>query len=103
MRAGHDEDAIRSFLEARRGYCEQFAGTYAAFARSIGLPARVAVGFTPGELIDGVYVVRGQHAHAWPEVWFDGHRLGAVRADPGRGAPGAESYTGVEPAAVDRG
>ena len=31
-----------------RGYCEQFAGTFAAIARSIGLPARVAVGFTPG-------------------------------------------------------
>ena len=97
MRAGHDEDAIRSFLDARRGYCEQFAGTYAAFARSIGLPARVAVGFTPGELTDGVYVVRGQHAHAWPEVWFEGIGWVPFEPTPGRGAPGAQSYTFVEP------
>ena len=97
VRAGHDEDAIRSFLDARRGYCEQFAGTYAAFARSIGLPARVAVGFTPGELTDGVYVVRGQHAHAWPEVWFEGIGWVPFEPTPGRGAPGAQSYTFVEP------
>ncbi len=82
---------------ARRGYCEQFAGTYAAFARSIGLPARVAVGFTPGELTDGVYVVRGQHAHAWPEVWFEGIGWVPFEPTPGRGAPGAQSYTFVEP------
>ena len=46
FRAGHDENAIESFLEQRRGYCEQFAATYAAFARSLKIPARVAVGFT---------------------------------------------------------
>ncbi len=97
VRAGHDENAIRSFLEARRGYCEQFAGTYAAFARSVGLPARVAVGFTPGELTDGVYVVRGRHAHAWPEVWFEGIGWVPFEPTPGRGAPGAQSYTFVEP------
>ena len=97
VRAGHDEDAIRSFLDARRGYCEQFAGTYAAFARSIGLPARVAVGFTQGELTDGVYVVRGKHAHAWPEVWFEGVGWVPFEPTPGRGAPGAQSYTFVEP------
>ncbi|MEJ7583193.1 MAG: DUF3488 and transglutaminase-like domain-containing protein [Acidimicrobiales bacterium] len=45
--AGHSDSAIESFLESRRGYCEQFAGTFAAMARSLGLPARVAVGFTP--------------------------------------------------------
>ncbi len=97
VRAGHGEDAIESFLKDRRGYCEQFAGTYAAFARSIGLPARVAVGFTPGELTDGVYVVRGQYAHAWPEVWFDGVGWVPFEPTPGRGAPGAEGYTGVAP------
>jgi transglutaminase-like putative cysteine protease len=95
VRAGHGEDAIESFLEQRRGYCEQFAGTYAAFARSIGLPARVAVGFTPGELTGGVYVVRGEFAHAWPEVWFEGVGWVPFEPTPGRGAPGAESYTHV--------
>ncbi|MGH2684800.1 MAG: transglutaminaseTgpA domain-containing protein, partial [Actinomycetota bacterium] len=66
--SGHGRDAIIQFLARRTGYCEQFAGTYAAMARALGIPARVAVGFTPGEIDgDGVYHVRGEHAHAWPE------------------------------------
>ncbi|MCB0972130.1 MAG: transglutaminase domain-containing protein, partial [Acidimicrobiales bacterium] len=71
--AGHGEQAVLDFLEAREGYCEQFAGTYAAMARSLGMPARVAVGFTPGDVDDEDpqrYAVRGRNAHAWPEVWF---------------------------------
>ncbi len=93
--SGHDTDRMEQFLfEDRRGYCEQFAGTYAAMARSIGLPARVAVGFTPGELVDGAYVVTGSHYHAWPEVWIGG-RWVYFEPTPGRGAPGAVVYTGV--------
>ncbi len=98
--AGHSEDAIAEFLSSRRGYCEQFAGTYAAMARSIGLPARVAVGFTPGDVDPSdpeLYRVKGKHAHAWPEVWFANLGWVPFEPTPGRGAPGAESYTGVKP------
>ena len=45
---GHGNSAIEAFLRQRIGYCEQFAGTFAAMMRSLGIPARVAVGFTPG-------------------------------------------------------
>ncbi len=86
FRAGHSQTAMQEFLAQRRGYCEQFAGTYAAFARVVGLPSRVAVGFTPGELRDdGRYYVLGKHAHAWVEIYFDG--VGWVTFDPtpGRG------------------
>lgn len=95
-RPGHDQRALENFLlRDRRGYCEQFAGAYAVLARSMGLPTRVAVGFTPGELgADGLYHVRGINAHAWPEVHFDGFGWVAFEPTPGRGAPGA-SYTGV--------
>jgi transglutaminase-like putative cysteine protease len=93
---GHGEDAIVRFLRSRTGYCEQFAGTYAAMARSLGIPARVAVGFTPGELgPDGRYHVTGRQAHAWPEVFIAGFGWVAFEPTPGRGAPGAETYTGV--------
>ncbi|MCU0274205.1 MAG: DUF3488 and transglutaminase-like domain-containing protein [Acidimicrobiales bacterium] len=95
--AGHSIDSIADFLELRRGYCEQFAGTYAAMARSIGLPARVAVGFTPGERQADTFVVRGEHAHAWPEVWIAGVGWLRFEPTPGRGAPGDTAYTGVEP------
>lgn len=101
--AGHGSDAIEAFLSARRGYCEQFAGTFAAMARSLGLPARVAVGFTPGELDeDGLtYTVRGRNAHAWPEVNIPGAGWVPFEPTPGRGQPGTEAYTGVASAQVE--
>lgn len=47
---GHSIERIEDFLRVRRGYCEQFASTYAMMARGLGIPSRVAIGFTPGEL-----------------------------------------------------
>ncbi|HWL43193.1 MAG TPA: transglutaminaseTgpA domain-containing protein [Ilumatobacter sp.] len=98
VQAGHSIDAIESFLRIRVGYCEQFAVSLAAMARTLGIPSRVAVGFTPGVLgSDGWYTVRGRNAHAWPEIWFDDIGWVPFEPTPGRGAPGAESYTGVPP------
>jgi transglutaminase-like putative cysteine protease len=95
---GHSNTAIESFLEDRVGYCEQFAGTFAAMARSLGIPARVGVGFTQGQLQDdGTFLVLGRNAHAWPEVWFDGYGWVPFEPTPGRGMPGAEAHTGVLP------
>jgi transglutaminase-like putative cysteine protease len=95
---GHSDSAIENFLfVTRTGYCEQFAGTFAAMARSIDLPTRVAVGFTPGEpdpSEPGRYIVRGENAHAWPEVFIAGAGWVPFEPTPGRGAPGAEGYTG---------
>ncbi len=95
---GHDIQRIADFLTVRRGYCEQFAGTYASMARAIGLPARVATGFTPGDSDPNNpnrYIVRGKHAHAWPEVFIAGAGWVAFEPTPGRGAPNATDYTGV--------
>lgn len=93
---GHDNRALENFLfGTKTGYCEQYAGAYAVMARAAGLPARVAVGFTPGELqTDGKYHVRDEHAHAWPEVYLHGFGWVAFEPTPGRGAPNAASYTG---------
>jgi transglutaminase-like putative cysteine protease len=98
IQPGHDNSAIESFLERRVGYCEQFAGTYAAMMRTLGIPSRVAVGFTSGIAQgDGEFSVLGRNAHAWPEVWFDGIGWVAFEPTPGRGAPNAENYTGLPP------
>ncbi len=98
---GQDIDRIEEFLtsDLRQGYCEQFAGAFAAMARTLGLPARVAVGFTPGDpdaTDPSSYQVRGRHAHAWPEVYLAGYGWVLFEPTPGRGAPGATSYTNVE-------
>lgn len=101
VQMGNSNDAIDAFLRDRRGFCQQFAGTFAAMARSIGLPARVAVGYTPGDLgTDGLFHVYGRHAHAWPEVWFNGIGWVAFEPTPGRGSPDGD-YTGLEPSQDD--
>jgi hypothetical protein len=63
---------LRRFLtQVREGYCEQFAIAMAMMARQVGVPSRVAVGFTAGELADNGWVQVTTHdAHAWPELWF---------------------------------
>ncbi|HWC43419.1 MAG TPA: DUF3488 and transglutaminase-like domain-containing protein [Actinomycetota bacterium] len=63
---------LRRFLtEVREGYCEQFAIAMAMMAREVGIPSRVAVGFTSGEIVDKNYEQVTTHdAHAWPELWF---------------------------------
>ena len=98
-------DPLLAFLAERRGFCQQFATAFAALGRSVGLPTRVAVGFTYGDPTDVVdddtgeptreWAVLGRYAHAWPEVYID--RIGWVAFEPtkGRGNPDAESYTGV--------
>ncbi|MCW2607401.1 MAG: transglutaminase protein [Frankiales bacterium] len=75
-------DALEAFvLENRVGFCEQYASAMAVMLRVLGVPARVGVGFTPGEAeADGTRVVSTDDAHAWPEAWFEG--AGWVRFEP---------------------
>jgi transglutaminase-like putative cysteine protease len=91
---GHSADALSAFLfETRRGYCEQFAGSFAALAREVGLPTRVAVGFTSGvrdESDPELYRVSGEHAHAWVEVYLDPYGWVPFDPTPGRAPPRSE-------------
>ncbi|HSI99441.1 MAG TPA: transglutaminase domain-containing protein [Patescibacteria group bacterium] len=70
-------DLVDTFLfgeDARRGYCQHYASAMVLMARSVGLPARVAVGFAPGESEgDDLWLVREANAHAWAEIYFPGH------------------------------
>lgn len=101
------DDPTLAFLRARRGFCQQFASTFALMARTVGLRTRVAVGFTYGEPKDPedpdntVFVVRGRQAHAWPEVLVDGVGWLAFEPTPTRGNPDAASWTGVTAAQDD--
>ncbi|KAE8762140.1 transglutaminaseTgpA domain-containing protein, partial [Georgenia thermotolerans] len=86
---GQPLDPITHFLETKVGYCVQFATAMVMMARAAGIPARLAVGFLPGEKgEDGARTVVAADAHAWPELYING--LGWTRYEP---TPGARSGT----------
>jgi protein-glutamine gamma-glutamyltransferase len=73
--------------EDKRGYCQHYAGAMAVMLRLLGIPARVAAGFTSGtyDADEKEWVVTDHNAHAWVEVWFP--KFGWIPFDPtpGRG------------------
>ncbi len=106
-----NKDALTEFVtRSKVGYCEQYASAMAVMARVVGLPSRVAIGFTAGvAAADNAHrVISTDDAHAWVEIFFPGH--GWMTFDPtpisdGRGvvppylretAPGAEEEPTAE-------
>ena len=98
-----NQERIDWFLfDYKKGFCNYYASAEVILLRSLGIPARMAVGFAQGEreippipqLPPGVsrdiireqisetstYVVRQKDAHAWPEVFFPG--IGWVIFEP---------------------
>ena len=104
--AGHDVNQILYFLtRSKRGYCEQFAGSMAVLLRSLGIPARVAVGFTPGTFDPRTetYQVTSQNAHAWVEVLFPRFGWLAFEPTPTRTNPVGQPYIAPNAAILPRG
>ncbi|MCU1635642.1 MAG: hypothetical protein JWQ68_881 [Cryobacterium sp.] len=90
---GGGVDVIGTFLELQRGYCVHFASAMAVMARSLGIPARVAVGYLPGtKTSDGVagagagqFNINSNDLHSWPELYFGGVGWVSFEPTPGRG------------------
>jgi hypothetical protein len=88
--------------ETHEGYCQYFAGAMALMLRYLGIPARVAVGFSGGTYDRGrrAWVVTDHDAHAWVEAWFKGY--GWLPFDPtpttgGATRPGGPAAAGFDP------
>ena len=75
--------------EVRKGYCQYFAGAMALMLRYLGVPARVAVGFSSGtyDAKSGVWTVTDRDAHAWVEAWFRGYGWLPFDPTPSSGRP----------------
>jgi transglutaminase-like putative cysteine protease len=75
--------------QTRAGYCQYFAGAMALMLRYLGVPARVAVGFSSGtyDAKTGVWTVTDHDAHAWVEVWFRGYGWLPFDPTPSAGRP----------------
>jgi transglutaminase-like putative cysteine protease len=85
-----DKELIDWFLfESRKGFCNYYASSEVILLRSLGIPARLAVGFAQGESDESnnrnVYKVLQRDAHAWPEVYFPG--IGWVEVEPTSAQP----------------
>ncbi len=94
---GSGPRAIARFLEDKQGFCVHFSFAMASMARSLGIPARVAVGFAPGTpQADGTVAVGLRDAHAWPELYFEG--IGWTRFEPTPTRGSAPAYTVPDPA-----
>ncbi len=96
-----DVDALLEFLTvSRTGFCQQFATAMATMVRTLGFPARVAVGYRPGTADEGVFTVQTKDAHAWVEVFFAGYGWLQFEPTPTRGIhPNADPGTYLNPAA----
>ncbi len=98
---GDSGDALVDFLfTGHRGYCEQFASAMAIMLRTLRVPARVAVGFTPGTVTGSSRLITTEDAHAWVEAWFPG--VGWLPFDPtplseGRAVPPTYVTAGPTP------
>lgn len=76
-------DPIEYFLfTSHKGYCEFFATAMGDMLRSLGIPTRLVNGFGPGTYDQQTkqYIVRGEDAHTWVEVYFP--RYGWIAFEP---------------------
>jgi len=69
-------------FDAKSGFCEHYAGSFALLMRIAGIPTRIVLGYLGGEYnpLSGYYLIRQSDAHAWNEVWLADR--GWVRIDP---------------------
>jgi transglutaminase-like putative cysteine protease len=91
-----DELPLVTFvLDHKAGYCQHYAGAMAVMLRLLGIPARVAAGFTTGTWDDrrDEWVVTDHNAHQWVEVWFPEYGWLPFDPTPGRGQLGGSYST----------
>jgi transglutaminase-like putative cysteine protease len=83
----NNEEAVSWFLfrSPHKGFCNYFSTTMAVMARSLGIPARVVVGYTNGHLDEKNHqrIMYGTDAHSWTQVYFAGY--GWVNFEPSAG------------------
>lgn len=67
---------VENFLyQEKRGYCEHFATSAALLCRALGVPSRIAYGWSGGRLYtaQNMFVFRAKDAHAWTEIKLAGY------------------------------
>jgi len=92
-----DRDGVDYTLFDRpEGYCNYYASVMAVMARAVGIPARVASGYSLGEYKDGVFHVVEANAHSWVDIYFPNY--GWIEFEPTSNKPDINRPTKPEPA-----
>jgi len=69
-----NQDLVDYFLfDLKKGYCDYYASAMVVMARAVGLPARLAIGYSTGtyDYTRQVFVVTEANAHAWPQIYIE--------------------------------
>ena len=69
-------DGVDHFLfETRKGYSDYFASAMTVMLRAVGVPARLAAGYAPGQEQEGTNfrAVRDSDSHGWTQAYVPGH------------------------------
>ncbi len=99
-------DGVDHFLfTLREGYSEYFGSTMAVMLRTVGVPARLAVGYTTGDEIgeEDLFSVTDSHNHAWVEVYFPDFGWIPFEPTPGKSLPGVYQPGAERPEAPEGG
>jgi transglutaminase-like putative cysteine protease len=113
-----NQERIDWFLfDYKKGFCNYYASAEVVLLRSLGIPARMAVGFAEGQqqnaslpqlppgvsreniqsqISESTFVVRESNAHAWPEVFFP--KIGWVIFEPTSAQTALSRPSGQDPA-----
>ncbi len=78
-----NREPLEWFLfDLRAGFCNYYASAEVMMLRSLGVPARLVVGYAEGtwDPNQSIYTVLGKDSHAWPEVYFP--KLGWIPFEP---------------------
>jgi hypothetical protein len=96
--AANQPALVQFVTQTKRGYCQHFAGAMALMLRYLGIPARVAAGFTSGsyDADKHEWTVTDHEAHDWVEVYFPGWGWIPFDPTPGRGTLDAR-YSSTSP------
>jgi transglutaminase-like putative cysteine protease len=93
------DDSVDEFLfGTKRGFCGHYASAFATLMRAAGIPAHVVTGYQGGTFnrFADYWILRQSDAHAWTEVWIEGH--GWLRVDPTSAIAPARVEPGVDDA-----
>lgn len=91
-------DLYRFLTQTKAGFCQHYSSAMAVMVRTLGLPARIGVGFRAGtKQEDGKFLVRTGDAHVWVEVLFPGYGWLQFEPEPGTTHPNALPGTYLQP------